>query len=311
MIPNLIVILGPTASGKTALAASLAYQMHTEIISADSRQVYSGMNLGTGKDYEAYLVNGKKIPYHLIDIVSAGEKYHVFQYKQDFLAAFESIQLKHKLPILCGGSALYIDAVLNDFEYTAIPPNETLRANIQHKTKTELLDYFASLPITKYNSLADTSTSKRLIRAIEIITFLNQESFAKPHYPKLVPIIIGLKSTVELRRNRIEDRLVQRLQNGLIEEVTELMQKLTPEQLIYYGLEYKFITQFLLKQMTYDALIYHLTIAIQQFAKRQMTYFRKMEREGKNIHWIDATLPLSLQLDEANKISQNKMQVKE
>ncbi|MES2559049.1 MAG: tRNA (adenosine(37)-N6)-dimethylallyltransferase MiaA [Bacteroidota bacterium] len=291
-----IIILGPTASGKTRLAAQLAHQLHTEIISVDSRQVYKDMNIGTGKDYSEYTVDGKKIPVHLIDIKEAGEKYHIDAFKKDFFAAVETIRANGKMSIACGGTGLYLDSVLRNFAFTAVPIDAGLRNQLMQQTREALLQHFSEMPVTSYTPLADTSTTKRLIRAIEINTFLANHSFTPETFPELHPLVIGLDLPVTIRRKKIEDRLNYRLQHGLIEEVIHLRERISDEQLEYYGLEYKFITLYLQGKYTLPELQQRLTTAIQQFAKRQMTYFRKMERDGLSIHWIDAALPVEEQL---------------
>jgi tRNA dimethylallyltransferase len=297
MKPNIIILLGPTASGKTALAAALAHALDTEIISVDSRQVYKDMNIGTGKDYPAYTLNGKTIPTHLIDIKQAGDTYHIDAFKRDFFDAVASIQAKAKTPIACGGTALYLDAVIRNFEFTAVPIDTELRNRLMLLTREELLLHFSKMPVTAFTEIADTSTTKRLIRAIEINTFLAHHPFTPTVFPKLKPIVLGLQLPIAQRRARIAERLKYRLQHGLIEEVQHLRTQLSDAKLEYYGLEYKFVTLHLQGKLTLMELEQQLTIAIQQFAKRQMTYFRKMERDGLTIHWIDATSPVAAQLE--------------
>lgn len=282
---NLIVILGPTASGKTRLAAQLAYFLDTEIISADSRQVYKHLNIGTGKDYNDYLVKNKQITYHLIDNVELEEQYNIHQFKTDCFEIIET--LKPKIPILCGGSGMYIDSIISNMDYTEVPVNEAIRSDFKQKSYSELVKYFNSMPITQYTNLADISTAKRLIRAIEINTFLQNNTLQKQKN-NIKPILIGLNPERELRRQNIEKRLDFRLKNGLIEEVQNLLKNgILPERLLFLGLEYKFITEYILKKHTFETMKSLLCIAIQQFAKRQMTYFRKMERDGKKIHWFE------------------------
>jgi tRNA dimethylallyltransferase len=305
MTPNLIVILGPTASGKTKLAANLAHTLHTQIISADSRQVYTGMDIGTGKDLAAYCINEHTIQTHLIDIVDAGEKYHVNQFKNDFIQAFNSITQQQQMPILCGGTGLYIDAILNNYEYTQVPINPNQRELLTSKNKLELEHLFNALPLTDYTSKADTSTHKRLIRAIEISTYLKSNTFKPQPFPTITPIIFGLSTPLVLRRKNIETRLKERLKNGLLEEVEILLKTIPRERLIYYGLEYKFVTQYLIGHLTLSQMNTQLLTAIQQYAKRQMTYFRKMERDGKHIHWVDATQSLAVQLNTVVNILNN------
>lgn len=295
---NIIVILGATATGKTRLAANLAALTSSEIISADSRQVYRDMNIGTGKDLEEYVIDDVKIPYHIIDVVAAGSDYHLHAYIQDFKKAFELITEQNKMPILCGGTGMYMDAVLKGFEYTGIPVDQDLRARLQPLTLAELQQNFQNLPPTPYHLVADTSTAKRTLRAIEIATWLGQNEMQKNNLPELHPIIFGLSANLESRRKRIELRLKQRLDNGLVDEVKQLMANGVPaEKLLFYGLEYKFIVKYLNNEITYDYLVAHLTIAIQQFAKRQMTYFRKMEDDGFKINWINADTTLAEQLE--------------
>lgn len=257
------------------------------------------MNIGTGKDLDEYIVNDKQIAFHLIDIVDAGSDYNLNDYINDFKIAFETITTKNTIPILCGGTGLYIDAILNGFEYTGVPVNEILRNELHSKTLEELQQQFSELPATSYHNIADTSTHKRMARAIEIATWLNEnKDVPTSSLPKLQPIVFGLSGKLETRRNRIAKRLKHRLDNGLIEEVqTLLTDGVSQEKLIFYGLEYKFVIQYLKKEIDYDYLVEHLTIAIQQFAKRQMTYFRKMERAGLKINWMDAEWSLEQQLE--------------
>lgn len=302
MKPNIIIILGPTASGKTRLAAYLAHTLDTEIISIDSRQVYKDMNIGTGKDYSEYTIDGVTVPTHLIDIKEAGDKYHIDAFKRDFFAAVENIHSTNKIPIACGGTGLYLDAVLHNFEFTSVPISAELRNRLMKQTREELLQHYSQMPVTAYTPLADTSTTKRLIRAIEINTYLSNNTFTPEIFPILQPIVIGLDLPITTRRAKIAERLKHRLQHGLIEEVQHLRTRLSDDQLEYYGLEYKFITQHLQGKLSLSELEQQLTTAIQQFAKRQMTYFRKMEREGLPIHWIHATLDVKDQLDHIIKL---------
>jgi tRNA dimethylallyltransferase len=288
----LIVILGPTASGKTHLATHLAHQIQGEIISADSRQVYRGMNIGTGKDLEEYRIDNQDIPYHLIDILNAGEQYHIHQFQQDFQKAFTDISSRNKPAILCGGSGMYLDAVLKGYAFTAVPINENFRGELFQLDTEELLKIFNEKP-SEYTQKADISTKKRLIRAIEISQFLSQNpdyKLSKPNIPN--SIIFGLNPETEIRRKSITKRLQERLQNGMIEEVKALIDSgISPDKLIFYGLEYKFITQYLTGVLDYETMIERLNIAIHQFAKRQMTYFRKMESDGLIINWLCPKVP--------------------
>lgn len=250
------------------------------------------MTIGTGKDYEDYVVNGKTIPYHLIDIVDAGTHYHVHRFQQDFATAYRHICNLGKQAILCGGTGLYIQSVLNQFEYTSIPINPALRNQLSALSKEELTAYFNQLPKHSYHPFADLSTSKRIIRAIEISLWLQNNTLKQPTHVTPDSFIIGLKPTLENRRAKIAERLKKRLSNGLIEEVKQLLANgLSTDQIEYYGLEYKFVSLYLRKELTYAELEEKLTTAICQFAKRQMTYFRKMEKDGHTIHWFDASLP--------------------
>ena len=297
----LIVILGPTASGKTHLATHLAHKIQGEIVSADSRQVYRGMNIGTGKDLDEYIVDNQAIPYHLIDILGAGEQYNIHQFQQDFHQAFDDISSRNKPAILCGGSGMYLEAVLKGYEFTSIPIDEKLREKLIEKTYEELLCYSVSLiKIKEFNP--DLSTKKRLIRAIEISQFLSQNPdyiISKPIIPK--SIIFGLNPVTEIRRISITNRLNQRLKSGLIEEVKSLIDSgISPYKLIFYGLEYKFITQYLMGELDYKLMVERLNVAIHQFAKRQMTYFRKMEGDGLKINWLDPNIPLNKLIEKIN-----------
>jgi tRNA dimethylallyltransferase len=284
MASNSIVILGPTASGKTRLAALLASKINGEIISADSRQVYRRMDIGTGKDYDDYIIDNQPIKYHLIDVIDAGEQYHIAQFQKDFQVVYEDILSRNKVPILCGGSGMYLDAVIRNYEFTQVPVNEELRASLNQKSDEELLEIFNKNP-SEYTELADISTRKRLIRAIEISKF---QSF-KFQVSKFQNFsIFGISIPSETRRERIDKRLIERLKNGMIEEVQTLLKSGIPsDKLIYYGLEYKFITEYIIGNLKYDEMIEKLRIAIHQFAKRQMTYFRGMERKGLTINWLD------------------------
>jgi tRNA dimethylallyltransferase len=291
----LLVILGATASGKTKLATALADELNGEIISADSRQVFRNMDIGTGKDLLDYEIDGKNIPYHLIDIREAGETYNVNAFKDDFYKAFSQVTSKNKLPILCGGTGMYIHTLLQAHELTAVPPNENLRAKLIAFSKDELINELALYP-PDLRSNTDYSSTKRLIRAIEIAVYLTDHTLEKKIWPAFTPFVVGLKHTVEERRSRILQRLDLRLKNGLVEEVEMLMKNgVSAEMLTFYGLEYKFIASYLAGDLTFDELKEKLGIAICQFAKRQMTFFRKMEKDGVLIHWLDATMDLNVQ----------------
>ncbi len=288
---DLITILGPTASGKTGIAARLAYELDTEIISGDSRQVYRKMDIGTGKDLDEYIVNGKHIPYHLIDIVEPGYKYNVFEYQRDFLQAYQSVKEKKKLPILCGGTGLYIESVLKGYKLFPVPENPELRNTLADKTLRELTELLLNYK-TLHNT-TDVDTAKRAIRAIEIEEYYRTHEIANREFPEINSLIIGIDIDREERRKKISQRLKNRLKEGMIDEAKTILDSgVSPEDLIYYGLEYKYLTNYLLGNITYKQLFSELEIAIHQFAKRQMTWFRGMERKGFRIHWIDAALPV-------------------
>lgn len=289
---NLITILGPTASGKTAVAAKVASVLNGEVISADSRQVYRGMDLGTGKDYADYIVDGKEIPYHLIDIVDAGYEYNVFEYQKDFLQVFNEISQREKLPVMCGGSGLYLDAVLKNYKLIQVPVNETLREQLADKPLEELTEILKTYKNYLHNQ-TDIENSKRAIRAIEIEEYYLTHPEIDTGMPEIRSLIIGVKFDRLSRRKRITSRLKQRLNDGMLDEVQRLLDNgLTPEQLTYYGLEYKFMTLHLTGQLSYQEMFEGLNVAIHQFAKRQMTWFRRMEKQGIDIHWLDGYSPL-------------------
>ena len=284
---DLIAILGPTASGKTQFAAALASRLDTEIISADSRQIYKEMNLGTGKDLADYTVNGKQIPYHLIDIAEPGYKYNVFEYQRDFLKAYETVRLKGKLPIMCGGTGMYLESVLKGYRLLPVPENPELRARLNGKSLDELTEILKQYK-TLHNT-TDVDTAKRAIRAIEIEEYYAHTPVNERTFPQLNSLIVGIDIDRELRREKITRRLQQRLEEGMVEEVRDLIKKgIKPEDLIYYGLEYKYLTLYVIGELTYEQMFHDLEIAIHQFAKRQMTWFRGMERRGFTIHWMNA-----------------------
>ncbi|WP_158799572.1 tRNA (adenosine(37)-N6)-dimethylallyltransferase MiaA [Pedobacter sp. L105] len=286
----LLIILGPTASGKTKLAVNMADVLGGEIISADSRQVYRDMDIGTGKDLLEYHLNGHDIPYHLINIREAGGTYNVNAFKEDFYEVLGQLKIKQKLPILCGGTGMYIHSLLQNHQYTAIPVNETLRAELPLHDIQALRDHLAVYPLSM-TAQADLSSAKRLIRAIEIADYLQHHSFTEAVFPELDPLIIGLAGSVESRRERILKRLEERFEEGLIDEVAGLIRSgVDPEVLRFYGLEYKFVTDYLQNRLNFEDLKEQLYIAIRQFAKRQMTFFRKMEKDGVKITWLDTDL---------------------
>lgn len=287
----LLVILGPTASGKTHLAVRIAKVLKGEIISADSRQVYRDMSIGTGKDLEEYVVDGQAVPYHLIDVADAGEKYNVSRFQRDFSDVYADICGRGHIPIVCGGSGMYLDAVLRGHAFTAVPVDMEVREGLETLDMQALHEIFNAYS-TSYSAVADTSTRKRLIRAIEISSFLSSHPDAEKWLAgkpvSYAAVCFGLNPQVEVRRERISSRLTHRLNNGLIEEVQALLARgLSAEQLVYYGLEYKYVTQFLTGQMDRTEMHARLETEIHRFAKRQMTFFRKMEKDGIRIHWLD------------------------
>ena len=293
---ELITILGPTASGKTVLAAALAAQLHTEIISADSRQIYRGMDIGTGKDLADYIVNGQSIPYHLIDICEPGYKYNVFQYQHDFFRVFRDIDSRGKLPILCGGTGMYIEAVLKGYKLLDVPQNPTLRQSLQGKSLAELEQILASYKVL--HNKTDVDSAQRAIRAIEIEEYYRTEAPGRNEYEPINSLIIGVDIDRDTRRAKISQRLRARLAEGMVDEVRQLIdQGVKPDDLIYYGLEYKFVTQYVIGQLSYEEMVTQLEIAIHQFAKRQMTWFRGMERRGSTIHWVNAAWETARKID--------------
>ena len=304
----MITILGPTASGKTPVAARLAAEIGGEIISADSRQVYRRMDIGTGKDLADYVVRSqesgvsRQIPYHLIDIREPGTKYNLFEYQQDFFDAYQDILSRGAVPILCGGTGLYIEAVLKGYHLSPVPQNQALRDSLEGKSLAELTQMLTDLKAktgSNMHNTTDVDSCQRAIRAIEIETYNIEHPTPRRELPPVDSIIIGIDIDRELRRDKITRRLKARLEEGMVEEVKSLLDEgISADDLIYYGLEYKFVTEYLTGKITYDEMFTRLEIAIHQFAKRQMTWFRGMERRGFKIHWIDATLPME------DKISQ-------
>lgn len=298
---QLITILGPTASGKTQLAARLAYELKGEVISADSRQVYRGMTIGTGKDLDDYEVCGTHIPYHLIDICEPGTKYNLFKYQEDFFTVYETLQRKNVQPILCGGTGLYIEAVLKGYHLSPVPQNEQLRSSLEGKTLQELtaiLDQLKRQNHSAMHNTTDVDSCQRAIRAIEIETYNLQHPTPERELPPVSSLVVGVQIDRDERRRKITDRLRKRLEHGLIEEVRGLLESGIPaDDLIYYGLEYKYVTEYVIGRRSYDDMFKNLEIAIHQFAKRQMTWFRGMERRGVRIHWLDAMLPLNVKCD--------------
>ncbi len=288
---HLITILGPTATGKTTLAANLALLINGEIISADSRQIYRGMDIGTGKDLNDYIVEGKHIPFHLIDIAEPGFRYNVFEFLGDFSNAFNKIIAADNTPILCGGSGMYLDAVLRGYQMGKVPDNDKLRKQLETYSHDELVSKLMSFgPL---HNKSDISDKERLIRAIEIADFQVKHSEMTMNLPKFTSINFGILFDRQIIRSRITERLEARLKEGMVAEVEVLLKNgITPDNLMYYGLEYKFITMFVTGQISYDYMFEKLNIAIHQFAKRQMTWYRRMEKNGVKIHWIDGTINL-------------------
>lgn len=304
----LITILGPTASGKTTFATHLAATQCGEILSGDSRQVYRGMDIGTGKDLSDYIVDGQAIPYHLIDICDPGTKYNLFRYQEDCMKGYEDIRKRGAQPILCGGTGLYIESVLKGYHLSPVPQNKVLRQELAHKTLDELTEILKQLKQQQGDSLhntTDVDSCQRAIRAIEIETYNLQHPTTEREYPPIPSVIIGLNIDREARRQKITQRLQARLNAGMIAEVEQLLQQGIPaDDLIYYGLEYKFVTEYVVGKLTFGEMFRQLEIAIHQFAKRQMTWFRGMERRGFTIHWIDATLPMKEKLSKACSLLQ-------
>ena len=303
---TMITILGPTASGKTPVAAHLAAEIGGEIISADSRQVYRRMDIGTGKDLADYIVDGRQVSYHLIDIREPGTKYNLFEYQQDFFEVYQEIQGRDAVPILCGGTGLYIEAVLKGFHLSPVPQNQELRDSLEGKSLAELTEMLKDLKAktgSNMHNTTDVDSCQRAIRAIEIETYNLQHPTPRRELPPVDSLIIGIDIDRELRREKITRRLKARLDGGMVEEVKALLDDGIPaEDLIYYGLEYKFVTEYLTGALSYDEMVRRLEIAIHQFAKRQMTWFRGMERRGFKINWIDAVLPMEEKISQIQQL---------
>lgn len=303
---RLITILGPTACGKTALAVALANELGSEIISADSRQVYRGMDIGTGKDLEDYVVDGKRVPYHLIDIVEPGSKYNLYRYQRDFMAAYDDIVSRGAQPILCGGTGLYIEAVLKGYALSTVPQNPALRKQLEGEsleTLTQKLVELKKKNNSNMHNTTDVDSCQRAIRAIEIETYnLEHTAERRPAQP-VDTIVFGLDIDREERRRKISERLRQRLDNGMVDEIKRLLDSgVAATDLIYYGLEYKYVTEYVVGKLSFDEMYRQLEIAIHQFAKRQMTWFRGMERRGTDIHWLDAALCMEKKINEIKRM---------
>ncbi len=302
MNSDILVVLGPTASGKTAFAARLAYEFGAEVISADSRQVYREMNIGTGKDYGDYKVGDRYIPYHLVDIAEPGTRYNVYEYQKDFLKVYEDLKSRDILPVLCGGSGLYIEAVLKGYKLIHVPPDPELRKSLYEKPLTELKDILLSYRQNLHNT-SDLTSVKRAVRAIEIAKYYSEHPEIDFDYPEIKPFIFGIAFDRPVQRQRITERLRERLEEGMIEEVEHLMKNgLSGSDLEYYGLEYKYVVKYLTGELSYPQMFEQLNTAIHQFAKRQMTWFRRMERNGMKIHWIDGNLPLEEKMKQAKEL---------
>lgn len=298
---RLIVVIGPTACGKTVFATRLALLTGGEILSGDSRQVYRGMDIGTGKDLSDYTIDGHRIPYHLIDIAAPGEKYNVYRYQQDFAEAYADVTARGRQPILCGGSGLYVEAVIKNYSLLSAPPNPALRAELEGKTMDELARILASYQ--PLHNTTDLDNRRRTTRAIEIADYLKSHPEGRGPMEGLSYTVLGLDIPRELRRERITRRLRARLREGMVDEISGLLDSgVRPEDLIYYGLEYKYVTLYCTGQLTMDEMTEQLEIAIHQFAKRQMTWFRGMERRGIKINWIDASQPLDAMIEQASAI---------
>ena len=293
---QMITILGPTASGKTRLAAALAAKIGAEIISADSRQVYRRMDIGTGKDLADYVVDGKTIPCHLVDICEPGTRYNLFQYQKDFIEAYDDIRKRGRRVVLCGGTGLYIEAVLKGYQLSPVPQNDELRERLAGKDLDELTAILADLKRRNHSNMhnrTDVDSPQRAIRAIEIEEYNLKTPVDLRYVPPVPSLVVGVDISREERRARITRRLTDRLEGGMVDEVRQLIADgVEPENLIYYGLEYKFVTEYVIGKISYQEMFTQLEIAIHQFAKRQMTWFRGMERRGVTIHWVDAMLPL-------------------
>jgi tRNA dimethylallyltransferase len=295
---NLVAVLGHTAAGKTRFAACLADKLEGEVISADSRQVYRHMDLGTGKDYEDYLVGGRQVPVHLVDIHEPGYEYNVYEYQMDFIRVFQEIRARGSIPVLCGGSGLYIEAVLKGYRLVRVPVNQELREELEQKGMDELAARLAGFK--KLHNKTDITDRKRLVRALEIEVYYREHPELDEQMPGIHPLVLGIRFDRQSRRRRISQRLAERLDRGMIREVQDLLDKgITPEKMMYYGLEYRYLSAYLAGQTSYEEMLARLETAIHRFAKRQMTWFRKMERSGVKIHWLDGYQPLEEKIEKA------------
>lgn len=298
---DLVLVTGPTASGKTSLAVSLAHRLNGEVISADSRQVYRGMDLGTGKDYNDYNFNGVSIPCHLIDVADPGYKYNVFEYQRDFFRIYRSMKERSVFPVVCGGSGMYADSIITGYKMVEVPPDSGLRSRLEKKSMEELSGILSAIKNLHNNT--DIDTKKRVIRAIEIEHFSRNRKNQGSQIPRINSLVIGVMFDRDTRRQNISNRLQQRLKAGMVEEVKRLIDGgVDTETLIYYGLEYKYITLYLTGKITYEKMANDLETAIHQFAKRQMTWFRGMEHRGTRIHWIDGALPMEEKVEKVMEL---------
>ncbi len=294
--PVMITILGPTATGKTRLAAAAAAALEGEVISADSRQVYRGMDIGTGKDYDDYVVEGKTVPFHLVDIADPGYEYNVFEFQKDFLKAFGNIVSRSKTPVLCGGTGMYLEAVLSGYKLVEVPENRQLRERLHDKSIDELTEILRNL--SEVHNVTDLTDRERTIRAIEIAEYEKTHPRTGHDFPNINHRIFGIHFDRQIIREHITRRLKQRLEEGMIEEVKQLLESgLQPAQLTFYGLEYRYLTDYVTGKIIYEEMFRLLNTAIHQFAKRQMTWFRRMEKKGFKIQWIDGNLPLEQKVD--------------
>ena len=293
---DMVTIIGATATGKTEVAVNLTYKLNGEIISADSRQVYRKMDIGTGKDLETYRIHGIEVPHHLVDIADAGYQYNVFEYQRDFLKVYQDLKARDVFPVLCGGSGMYIEAVLKGYRMIQVPVDESRRSELQLLSLDQLTEILKTYKTI--NNTSDIENKKRAVRAIEIEEYRIAHPEADFSFPSIQSLMIGVKYDRDSRRTRITSRLKQRLENGMIEEVKQLLESgLKPEDLTYYGLEYKYLTLYITGQLSFNEMESGLNTAIHQFAKRQMTWFRKMEREGFTIHWLDGYMPIDEKID--------------
>ena len=296
----MITILGPTASGKTTVAANVAYRMNGEVISADSKQVYRNMNIGTGKDYDDYSIEGREVPCHLVDICEAGEKYSVYRYQEDFLTVYNEIVSRDKLPVMCGGTGMYIESILEGYRLISVPVNYSLRDNLEGKSMEELTNILKTYK--ELHNITDITLRETAVRAIEIAKYYSDHNFEEPEFPEINSLVVGIKFDRNSRRKRISERLRARFEDGMVEEVKSLLESGVSEKtLIYYGLEYKFITWYLQEKISYDEMFSQLETSIHRFAKRQMTWFRRMERKGIIIRWMDGYMPLDEKIKKVNE----------